>query len=107
MGTYQEITEARKLLGVPEKTSLHEIKARYRKLLNTWHPDKCEDSKREECHEKTKKIITAYKRLMEYCFQYKISFAKTDMHPYLSPEEQWYERFGNDPLWGWGNSGKS
>jgi hypothetical protein len=44
---------------------------------------------------------------MAYCHEYKISFAHQDVKQYLSPEEWWFERFGNDPVWGMGHSSKS
>ncbi len=97
--TYQNLTEAREVLGIPEKATLKTIKAQYRTLLKQWHPDTCPDEK-EKCHEMTRKLVAAYMEIMTYCEQYKISFAREDMGDYLSPEEWWYERFGNDPLWG-------
>jgi DnaJ-class molecular chaperone len=33
-------------------------KSRYRKMLEKWHPDKCEEDK-ENCAEMTRKIISA------------------------------------------------
>jgi preprotein translocase subunit Sec63 len=106
INTYQELTEAREVLELPEKTTLKKIKSQYRKLLKKWHPDKCPD-KKERCHEMTTKIIAAYTRIMSYCDQYKISFAQQDVKEYLSPEEWWFERFGNDPVWGMGDYRKS
>jgi preprotein translocase subunit Sec63 len=104
--TYQEITEARELLELPARTTLQEIKSHYRRLLTRWHPDKCPD-KQETCHEMTTKIIAAYMRIMTYCDQYNISFEHQDVKDYVSPEEWWFERFGNDPVWGVGNYRKS
>jgi preprotein translocase subunit Sec63 len=97
--TYQKLTEAREILEVPEKTTLKVVKSQYRKLLKKWHPDTCLDEK-EKCHEMTQNIVAAYTEIMDYCEQYKISFAREDMGEYLSPAEWWNEHFGNDPLWG-------
>ncbi len=97
--TYQDLTEAREILGIPEQATLKTIKSRYRKLLKQWHPDTCPDGQ-ETCHEMTTRITAAYTTVMAYCEQYKISFAREDIGEYLTPEEWWYERFGNDPLWG-------
>ena len=97
--TYQELTEAREVLGVPEKVTLKTIKSQYRKLLKKWHPDTCPDEK-ERCHDMTQKLVAAYTEIMAYCEQYKISFARQEVQEYLPTEEWWYERFGNDPLWG-------
>jgi preprotein translocase subunit Sec63 len=100
--TYQELTEAREILELAESTTLKDIKAQYRKLLKRWHPDTCPEDP-ETCHQMTTKITAAYRRLMAYCDEYKISFAPQDVKHYVSPEEWWFERFGNDPVWGWGN----
>jgi len=37
---YQEITEALKILELPERATLEKIKSNYRRLLSRWHPDK-------------------------------------------------------------------
>jgi len=99
MNKYQKINEARKLLELPERASMKEIKSNYRKLLNKWHPDKCSKNSA-ECNEMTRKIIAAYNIIITYCNQYKFSFTKKEVKNYLSVEEWWFERFGNDPLWG-------
>lgn len=99
MKKYQEITKARKLLELPERASMDEIKSNYKNLLNKWHPDKCSENS-EKCDEMTKRIIAAYNIIITYCNQYKFSFTKEEVKNYLSEEEWWFERFGNDPLWG-------
>jgi DnaJ-class molecular chaperone len=102
MKKYREITEARKLLELPEHATLDEIKAQYRELLNKWHPDKCAQDK-DLCIEMTKKLITAYEVVIAYCSQYKYSFTREEVAKYLSGQDWWLERFGDDPLW---SSGK-
>ena len=97
--TYRELTDARKVLKLPEKTTLKMIKSQYRTLLKQWHPDTCPEEQ-EKCHEMTQKIVAAYTEIMAYCNQYSISFTREAMKSYLSPEERWMEQFGNDPLWG-------
>ncbi|MBW1741557.1 MAG: J domain-containing protein [Deltaproteobacteria bacterium] len=101
MNKYQEITEARKLLGLPERATMEEIKANYRNLIREWHPDRCKETK-QECTEMTAKIVAAYRLIIDYCNNYKFSFSKEEIRHYLSEEEWWLERFGNDPLWGKG-----
>ena len=98
--TYQELTNAREVLGIPEKATVKMIKSQYRKRLKQWHPDTCPEDKQETCQEKTRQLVEAYTEIMRYCEQYKISFARQDLGEYLSPEEWWRERFGGDPLWG-------
>ena len=54
MNKYQDITEARKLLELPQRATMKEIKSNYRMLLAKWHPDRCSENK-EQCNEMTKK----------------------------------------------------
>jgi DnaJ-class molecular chaperone len=99
MSRSQEITEARILLGLPERASMAEIKAKYHELLNQWHPDKCSGDPA-ECNEMTRQINAAYTILMRYCSQYKYSFAPEELDRYRSEQEWWTDRFGADPVWG-------
>ena len=52
---YEEITKARKILELPESTTMQQIKGHYKKLMTKWHPDKCQD-KKEICEGKAKKL---------------------------------------------------
>ncbi len=99
MDKYKEITKARRLLKLPEDASMKEIKANYRSLLAKWHPDKCVKN-RERCTEMTREIIAAYKTILDYCQCYRYSFSKETVKRHLSPEQWWFDRFGDDPLWG-------
>ncbi|MFH0785953.1 MAG: J domain-containing protein [Pseudomonadota bacterium] len=95
---YQDIIEAKELLNLPDRASMEEIKSNFKNLINKWHPDKCKED-HEKCNEMTTKIIAAYKIVITYCNHYKYSFAEEEVRTYLSAEEWWNERFGNDPLW--------
>ncbi len=64
-GNFAMVDRARKTLGLPEKASLDEIKASYRNLLLSHHPDRNPDSPRAE--EQCKEVIEAYKILVAYC----------------------------------------
>ena len=98
---YQEITEARTILGLPETASLKTVKSAYRTMLAKLHPDTCR-SHPETCAEMTRKIVAAYKTITEYCANYRFSFSEQAVGENLTPEELWRERFGDDPLWGRG-----
>ncbi len=98
MNKYGKITEARKLLELPERATIEEIKANYRNLVRAWHPDRCKEAK-EKCTERTARIVAAYGIIIEYCNHYRFSFSKEEVMNHLSEEEWWLERFGNDPLW--------
>jgi len=101
MNKYQEITEARKLLELPESATMEEIKAQYRGLLNKWHPDKCNEDI-DQCIEITRKLVAAYEVIRSYCNHYRYSFTREEVAKYLSGQEWWTRRFGDDPLWGSG-----
>lgn len=50
----------------------------------------------------TRRIISAYQTLLSYCQQYRYSFSEEIVKTQQSPEDWWFERFGDDPLWGGG-----
>ncbi len=104
MSKYQDIIEAKELLNLPERASMEEIKSNYRHLIKQWHPDK-RNANDKKCNEMTIKLNAAYKTIMVYCDEYKYSFAEEEVKRYLSVEEWWFSRFGDDPLWG--NTSKS
>ena len=79
MDTYEKITAARKLLDLPEKATMEEIKSNYRDLIRKWHPDRCNESS-EKCTEMTTRIIAAYKVIRDYCRHYKFSFSKNEVN---------------------------
>ena len=97
MNKYQQITEARKLLELPERATMEDIKRNYRNLINAWHPDRCPEGK-ETCTEMTAKIISAYRTIIDYCNSYQFSFSEEEVRYHLSDEEWWFERFGDAPL---------
>lgn len=94
-----DVMKAKELLGLPERASMNEIKSNYRRLVSRWHPDKCVENDN-ECYEMTRKIIAAYKIILAYCEQYKYSFTEEEVKKHRSPEQWWFEKFGNDPMWG-------
>jgi DnaJ-class molecular chaperone len=96
---YQEVMAARKLLELPETATMTAIKSNYRKLVAKWHPDKCLEDQ-QVCAEMTRRIISAYQTIMDYCQQYQYSFSEETIKEHLSPEQWWFEHFGDDPLWG-------
>jgi DnaJ-class molecular chaperone len=100
---FERLTAARTTLGLAEEATQDEIKSAFRDLIQRWHPDKTNGDNDADA-EKAREIIAAYKTIMDYCKKYKISFSKETAHRYRSPEEVWWEQFGNDPLWGGGRN---
>jgi len=98
MNLYEKIAAARDVLELPEQATTREIKASYRRLVRKWHPDKCRDTGK-KCIEMTARLNAAYKIIMDYCKQYRYSFAEEEVHKYLPDDEWWMARFGNDPIW--------
>ncbi len=96
---FEEIDAARRVLNLPEAATLEEIKVRYRTLLKKWHPDVCAQEKT-LCAENTRKVKAAYRVLTDYCREYRFSFTREEVEKYISKEEWWMKRFGNDPVWG-------
>ncbi|HON56723.1 MAG TPA: J domain-containing protein [bacterium] len=95
----QQLLEALKILELEIPVSYIEIKTQYKKLLKKWHPDKCKKNQ-DECKQKTIEIVAAAKLLFDYIENYKFSFDdKNDTHNH-SIEDWWFNKFGNDSLWG-------
>ena len=97
MADFNEIEEARKLLGLGEAATLKEIKTAYRKLAHRYHPDKQGGNENADS-ENMKRLNRAYKLLMEYCDEYTYSFKKENVartYPqdeYLRTyKEKWYD----------------
>ena len=86
MADFNEIEEARKLLGLGEAATLKEIKRAYRILAHRHHPDKLggDDSAESEA---MKQLNRAYKLLMDYCSEYKYSFKEDDIARTYSYDE--------------------
>lgn len=58
----KKIITYKRLLGVSDKTDLQELKAIYRNMIKTWHPDKFHDDHEQkgEAESRSKQIIEAY-----------------------------------------------
>lgn len=107
---YEKIEAARKLLGVPERATIDEIKKLYRDKMKQYHPDANRHDN--DAHWKTLELIKAYEIIVKYCQQYRFSFRKEDLlvdDPRAVSESTaaafaswWQKHYGDDPLWGRG-----
>ena len=98
MNRYEEITKARKLLELPERATMEEIKTNYRNLIRKWHPDRCKESE-EEATKMAARIVAAHGLIMDYCNHYQFSFSKEEVKCHVTEDDWWFERFGDDPVW--------
>ncbi|MEO5369505.1 MAG: J domain-containing protein [Magnetococcus sp. DMHC-1] len=92
-GYYEQITQARLILGLGEDVTLAEIETRSRELLMQWHPDHAQGDTA-LCHEKTLAILDAVQTIKTYCANYRYSLSRAEVEKYLSMEEWWLKRFG-------------
>jgi len=99
MTSFDEINEARLLLGLPERATRDEIRSHYKKLMAKWHPDTCEEHI-EKCEDMSRKVISAYELILAYCESYRFSFSQAEVMEHASEEDFWLERFGKDSSWG-------
>jgi DnaJ-class molecular chaperone len=76
MADFDQIDEARKILGLGEEASLEEIKESYRNLSLAYHPDRCKDADKKACAEKFKAVTQAKELILNYCSNYRYSFAE-------------------------------
>ena len=99
MANFNEIDEARKLLGLGDAATLKEIKSAYRRMAHRYHPDKhrADDSTKDE--DVMKKLNRAYKLLMEYCSNYKYCFREEDVVR-TYPSDEYLRRY----YYGWFDS---
>jgi len=99
---WAEIKAAAELLGLGEKASLAEIKKAYRRLSKKNHPDMRKSSRQQAGKIPMHELTGAYQTLLKYCAEYRFPFIPGD-DAQLDGEDWWFERFGQDHLWGKGS----
>jgi DnaJ-class molecular chaperone len=90
---FSRLDRARRVLGLPDRVSLRQVRERYRELSRQWHPDICRESP-EICKEKQAEINLAYDTLMDYCNNYQYSLREEDVELYAGGEDFWWRHFG-------------
>lgn len=95
---WHKIVAAKTLLGLGDQASLREIKDAYRKLAKKVHPDLVTTGTQAS---RMQEINAAYAVLLEYCMGRRFSLLPPeDGEEAMDPEDWWFDRFGEDPLWG-------
>lgn len=90
MASFEEIDEARRLLGLGEAATIKEIKQAYKRMVRRYHPDVTQPNA--EAEETTKRLNRSYRLLSDYCACYKYSFREEDVHR-AYPEEESMKRY--------------
>lgn len=97
---YEELREARDVLGIGEEATMDEIKEQFHRLIHRAHPDKSGTTGDTAGGDEARRIIEAYEKIRGYCREYRISFSRESVKRYQSDNELWWDRFGNDFMWG-------
>ena len=95
VANFEEIDEARRLLGLAEFANLKDIKQAYRKKAFLHHPDKS-GSQNPEGEEVMQRSNQSYKLLREYVAQYRYSFTEEDVKR-TYPDDVYLKRY----VYGW------
>jgi len=95
--TYAELQEALQVLGLGERATLREIKARHRESVKRHHPDAGNSGDPDAI----RRVNAAYRVLQDYITEYRFSFSEGEFYE-QNPEERIRQQFMNDPLWGKG-----
>ena len=90
---FDRIDKARKILDLPERASVRQIREHYHDLSRRWHPDLNREYS-DPAGEKQQAINEAYRTLMDYCAGFEYSFRREDIQNFQSGEEFWWEHFG-------------
>ena len=94
MANFEQIDEARQLLGLGETATLRQIKAAYKRLANRYHPDKCKDEEKVNCEEMMKQINLAYELITKYCSKYSYSFSEEAVRR-TYPHDEYLSKYRN------------
>ena len=93
--TFDDLCTALRTLGLGERGTLAEIKARHRELVKRHHPDA--DSSGDP--EMIRKVNAAYRIVSDYVSAYRFSFAEDEFYE-QNPEERIRRQFADEALWG-------
>lgn len=100
MPPYQDLKAALEILGLPQRATLDQLRARHRALVRRHHPDTGGTD-----DDQIRRINAAYRLLGDYCRQYTFDFGYQEFLEQY-PEERLREQFATDPLWDVKNKGR-
>ncbi len=85
---FEQIDEARKILGLGEEATIEEIRDAFRKLALKYHPDRSKDKDKKQNEEMCKKVNHAKDIIGSYCARYRYSFREKDVRKHALTKEQ-------------------
>jgi len=92
--THDTLRQAAEVLGLGDRATLAEIKARYRALVKLHDPDAGGRKGRDEIY----RVIEAYGVIIKDVESYRYCFSEQE-YMEQDPEERVRRRFMGDPLW--------
>jgi len=99
---WADIKAAAELLGLEKEATLAEIKRAYRLMSKKYHPDVNKGLKQKPEKIAMHKLTEAYQTLLHYCAEYRFPLLPGEDEQ-LEGEDWWFQRFGQDHLWGKGS----
>ena len=86
------LEEARKLLGLGQHASRHEIRSAYRQEARRWHPDRALNPNEEtEYRQRMQQVNLAYQRILKFIEDYRFELVETSSQEDLM--QWWNNRF--------------
>lgn len=95
--TYADLQEALRILGLGERATLAEIKARHREMVKRHHPDLGNSGDPDAI----RKVNAANKVLQGYITEYRFSFTEKEFYE-QNAEERLRQQFMDAAMWGKG-----
>ena len=92
MATFEQLSEARELLGLGETATLKQVKRAYKRAANRYHPDRCKQPDKVKCEEMMKKVNEAYELIMKYLADYNYSFRQEDVER-AYPDDEYLRKY--------------
>ncbi len=93
--TYADLQESLRILGLGDRISIKEIKARHHVLVKRHHPDAGNAGDQETI----RNVNAAYRVLLDYVTAYRFSFAEDEFYE-QNQDERLRQQFMDTPLWG-------